>query len=328
MFPLHDENRPSIRPYVNYVLIAVNVVMFFYFFMQGGRAFVKAIEMLGAVPYDIINLDRLWTLLTSMFMHADIMHILGNMVYLWVFGDNIEDALGHSKYLIFYLFGGLAATFAHIASIWFLLPSLEQYLGMYDPSKIPSVGASGAISAVLGAYLLLYPRARIRTLVFYIFVQIVSVRAYYYLGFWFLYQLMMGMISLTGIPSGVAFWAHIGGFVAGVLFIKPFGAKVKPKPPSVSKEKPVRPLYVSPYVRRPFVDILVEEDRVRIISELPGVDEKDIKLVVSSWDVVISAERGDIRYYKRVVLPTMVVQRVEELSYKNGVLVFTIPRMI
>lgn len=220
MFPIYDENRPEIEPYVNHMLILVNVVVFFFFFLQGTRAFIRGLVSFGAVPSYIVNGDRLWTLLTSMFMHADIMHLFGNMAYLWVFGDNIEDALGHVKYLVFYLLGGLTASFTHIASLYATLPSFGQ-VGL----DIPSVGASGAISAVLGAYLLLYPRARIRTLVFYIIVQIVSVPAFYYLGFWFLYQLMMGVFSLTGLSSGVAFWAHIGGFVAGLVTIKVFGVK-------------------------------------------------------------------------------------------------------
>lgn len=206
------------------MLILVNVVVFFFFFLQGTETFINGIVSFGAIPSYIINGNRLWTLLTSMFMHADIMHIFGNMIYLWVFGDNIEDALGHTKYLVFYLLGGLVASFAHIASLFATLPSFG-LVGF----NIPSVGASGAISAVLGAYLLLYPRARIRTLVFYIFIHIMSIPAYYYLGFWFLYQLMMGTLSLTGLPSGIAFWAHIGGFVAGLVTVKVFGVKPRPR---------------------------------------------------------------------------------------------------
>ena len=325
MFPLHDENRPSKKPYMNYILIIVNVVIFFFFYLGGRSSLINAIETLGAVPSYIIQGKRLETLLTSMFMHADIMHILGNMLYLWVFGDNIEDALGHSKYLIFYLLGGFAATFAHIASVLYTLPSLEYYWGVAS-LMTPSVGASGAISAVLGSYLLLYPRARIRTLVILIFIQIVRIPAYYYLGFWFLYQLMMGMTSLTGISSGVAFWAHIGGFVAGLLLIKPFGAKVKPRRATAQREKPVKPLYVSQYIRRPFADVLIEDDKVRVIAELPGVEMEDIDLKVSSSEIVISAEHGNIRYQRRVVLPTMVVPKVEEISYHNGVLAFSLYR--
>jgi len=325
LFPLHDENRSSTRSYTNYALILINVAIFFYFFMQGSRVLQRAIVNLGTTPSDIIAGRKLWTLLTSTFMHADIMHILGNMVYLWVFGDNIEDALGHLRYLFFYLFGGLAASFAHIGSVIYMLPSLEPYLGLINLST-PAVGASGAISAVLGAYLLLYPKARIRTLVFYIFIQIVSVPAYYYLGFWFLYQLMMGVISLTGLSSGVAFWAHVGGFVAGFLTIKPFGAKLKLKRTPL-REKPVRPFYVSPWVKTPFVDVLTEEDKVRIVAELPGVEERDINLTISNWDAVISAESGNLRYYRRIMLPTTVIPEAKDLSYNNGVLAFTLYRL-
>jgi len=325
LFPLYDENRPSTRPYVNYVLITINAVVFFYFFTLGSDSLEKAIFTLGTIPSDLLAAKYPWTLLTSMFMHADIMHILGNMIYLWVFGDNIEDALGHLNYLIFYLFGGLAASFTHIASILFTLPSLGPYWG--DISlHTPAVGASGAISAVLGAYLLLYPRARIRTIVFYIFIQIIRVPAYYYLGFWFLYQLMMGMISLTGFSSGVAFWAHIGGFLTGLLAVKPFGARIKPKRTIAPKEKPVTPLYVSADVRTPFVDLLAEDDRVRIIAELPGVEERDISLTISSWDAIISAQHGNVRYYKSIILPAMVIPEVKDFSYKNGVLTFTLYR--
>ncbi len=327
MFPLHDENRSSTRPFVNYLLITLNIVVFFYFFMQGIEVLDNAIYNLGVIPEYIILGKTLWTLLTSMFMHADLAHILGNMIYLWVFGDCIEDALGHFEYLIFYLFGGLAASFTNIASIIFTLPSLQPYWRIISLNT-PAVGASGAISAILGAYLILYPKARIRTIVFYIFVQIISVPAYYYLGFWFLYQLMMGMISLTGFSSGVAFWAHIGGFVVGFLVVKAFGAKIKRRQPSAPREKTVTPFYVSPYIRTPFVDILEEEDRIRIIAELPGVEERDINLTTSRLDVDISAEHGDVRYYRRIVLPVPVIPKVEEFNFKNGVLTFTLYRLI
>ncbi len=322
MLPIHDENRSTTRPYVNYAIITINLIVFFYFFMYGVRGLEYAILYLGVTPADILAGKRLWTLITSMFMHADIMHILGNMIYLWVFGDNIEDALGHFKYLIFYLFGGLVATFTHIASVLATLPSLSPYLRVLS-LRIPVVGASGAISAVLGAYLLLYPNARIRTVIFYFFIQIVSIPAYYYLGFWFLYQLLMGVISLTGLYHGVAFWAHIGGFAAGYITIKPFGAKIK-RVRKPLESKPVTPLYVSPYIRKPFVDLIIEGVKLRVIAELPGVEADDIKITVSGWEVTISAEHGDIRYYRRIILPTMVIPKIEDLAFKNGVLTFTL----
>lgn len=290
--------------------------------MQGGLVLYRGIRDFGATPRDIIHGENLWTLLTSTFMHADIMHLLGNMVYLWVFGDNIEDALGHAKYLIFYILSGLTASFIHIASISVALPSLAR-VGL----GIPSVGASGAISAVLGAYILLYPRARIRTLVFYFFITIITIPAFYYLGFWFLYQLMMGFFSLTGLPSGVAFWAHIGGFVAGLVAVKIFGVRPRPRRGVMVRKEPIKPLYVNPKFRTPFVDVMVEGDRVRVLAELPGVKEEDVMVRVSGWELVISAEHGETGFYKRIVLPFMVSPEIPDFDFRNGVLSFTLHRM-
>ncbi len=214
MFPLHDENRPSRKPLVNYMLLAANIIVFFYFYLQGPYAFEEAIKRLGFYPIDFLRLRRLHTLLTSMFMHGDLMHLAGNMLYLYIFGDNVEDAFGHGKYLPFYLACGLGAAIVHTFSI-LLMPSDLMYMAL----RVPAVGASGAISGILGAYVVLYPLARIRTLVVYWTVTVVSIPAYYFIGFWFLYQLMMGVMALR-LPLGVAFWAHIGGFATGVLLVK------------------------------------------------------------------------------------------------------------
>ena len=328
MIPIYDENRPSKRPYVNYMLIIANVIVFFFFFIRGFRAFKKAIIEYGVIPALILSGKRPETLFTSMFMHADILHLLGNMLYLWVFGDNVEDTLGHAKYLIFYLAGGLFADLAHIASTLLSLYISPIYYVIAD-LWTPAVGASGAISAVLGAYMLLYPNARIRTVVFYIFITIISVPAYYYLGFWFIYQLLMGIISLSGITSGVAFWAHIGGFVFGLMMVKAFG--IKPKRKVAAKEerayKPVRPI-VAPWVRTPLVDIHVEPDRIIVMAYMPGVEEGDIRLSVSEWEVIIAAEHEDVRFYKHLVLPVPVIPRVVDFTYRNGVLSFTLYRLI
>ncbi|MEM2926346.1 MAG: rhomboid family intramembrane serine protease [Candidatus Bathyarchaeia archaeon] len=322
MLPIQDENRPLTTPYVNYGLLLINIVVFFFFFLQGVRSLETAIINLGAIPLEILYGRRLWTLFSSMFMHADITHLFGNMLYLWIFGDNVEDAFGHLRYLFFYLAGGLIASVAHILSLFIEIPTLGTVGFM-----IPTVGASGAISAILGAYLILYPKARIRTIVFYIFIQIVSVPAYYYLGFWFLYQLMMGVFSLTGLPSGIAFWAHIGGFVAGVLAVKAFGVKprLRPRPPAI--ERAVERPYVIPRTRAPIIEAVIEPDRVRVIAELPGVNERNISIMVSEWDFTISAEGEGVRYYGRAVLPVMVIPRVEGLSFKNGVLSFVLYRV-
>ena len=232
MFPLYDENRPLSKPIVNYALILSNIVIFFYFYFQGCTEFNKAVFKYGLIPIYVLNGKNLYTIITSMFMHGGLMHLFGNMLYLYIFGDNVEDALGHFRYLIFYFLGGIGASLLHILSI-LLMP---EYL-MITSLKIPSVGASGAISAVLGAYMLLYPYARIRTLVLYWWITVISIPAYYYIGFWFIYQLFMGIMALQ-LPMGVAFWAHIGGFVTGVIFVKAF--HIRPKP----RRRIIMPFYI------------------------------------------------------------------------------------
>jgi membrane associated rhomboid family serine protease len=235
MFPIGDENRSPIRPYVNYVLLIANIVVFVFFYLGGDDVLWIAIVEYGTIPSFILRGERLWTLITSMFMHADPIHLLGNMAYLWVFGDNIEGSIGHVKYLLFYLLGGLIASFAHIASTLIALP-MSGVTG-FDPLDIPSVGASGAVSAILGAYLLLFPRARIRTLIIRFFVTITRVPAMYYLGFWFLYQLLLGVVSITGLSfASIAFWAHIGGFVFGVVTMKLLHVKPQVKPRAMPRQ--------------------------------------------------------------------------------------------
>ncbi len=195
----------------------------------------KIILKYGMIPIYILFGEKLYTLLTNMFLHGDFMHLAGNMLYLFIFGDNVEDAFGHFKYLIFYIVSGLGAAIIHILSI-FLMPPEMQKLAL----RVPAIGASGAISGVLGAYMILYPHARIKTLVMYWYITIVSIPAYYYIGFWFIYQLFMGVISLQ-LPLGVAFWAHIGGFMCGVILVKLLG--VRPRKP--------RPRYYIYYYRVP-----------------------------------------------------------------------------
>jgi membrane associated rhomboid family serine protease len=173
------------------------------------------------VPDEIIQGNNLHTLFTSLFLHADIFHIGGNMLYLYIFGDNIEDAFGHFRFLLFYFFCGLVADFAHILSV-------VSTAGLL----IPTLGASGAISGVMGAYILLYPRARIETLVFAIIITVVSIPAVFFLGFWFILQLLY---TWLGIGGNVAYWAHIGGFVAGMIL----GLIAKRK----RKTKPAIPYY-------------------------------------------------------------------------------------
>jgi membrane associated rhomboid family serine protease len=206
MIPIRDEIPTKHVPIVNYVLIAVNILVFALMWLSGENqeavvyrfALIPVNLTTGLDPGDVSDIY------TSMFMHAGLMHLAGNMLYLWIFGDNVEDSMGRFKYLIFYFVGGTVAALTHILTN----PS----------SEIPTVGASGAISAVLGAYLVLFPRSRVMTLIplgFYLKMTLVP--ASIVLGLWFVLQLFSGVLSLGGPDvGGVAFWAHIGGFLAGV----------------------------------------------------------------------------------------------------------------
>jgi len=168
------------------------------------------------LPAEILQGKNLHTLFTSMFLHADIFHIGGNMLYLYIFGDNIEDFLGHLRFLLFYFVCGLVADLAHILSI-------TSTAGLL----IPTLGASGAISGVMGAYILLYPRARIETLTLTFVITVVSIPAVFFLGFWFILQLLYTWLGMGG---NVAYWAHIGGFVAGMILSLTAKRKRKPEP--------------------------------------------------------------------------------------------------
>jgi membrane associated rhomboid family serine protease len=226
MFPLQDENPTELVPFVTVALIVVNVAVWLLVQHAGtGMGFVESLCVYGAIPGEItgriasgqiLRLGDAYcrvgglsgsTLITSMFLHGSWMHLIGNMWFLWVFGNNIEDSMGHLRFIVFYLLTGLLASAAHIAASF--------------SSGVPMVGASGAISGIMGAYLILYPRVRVLTLIFlFYFARIVALPAVALLGLWFVFQLLQG--SLVGAGAGVAFWAHIGGFVAGVALIKVF----------------------------------------------------------------------------------------------------------
>ena len=211
LIPIRDENRSQTTPHITRILILVNIIVFLpllysTFFPEDTTVslFVESLyNNFTMVPADILQRKNLYTLFTSMFLHADIFHIGGNMLFLYIFGDNVEDAFGHFRYLLFYFICGLAADFVHILS---LTTSTEL--------ATPTLGASGAISGVMGAYITMYPRARIRTLILAYFIAVVSVPAVFFLGFWFLLQLLYTWLDIGG---GVAYWAHIGGFIAGML---------------------------------------------------------------------------------------------------------------
>ncbi|MDZ7363502.1 MAG: rhomboid family intramembrane serine protease [candidate division KSB1 bacterium] len=208
MIPLKDDNPRVLIPFFNYGLILCNVAVFIYQFSHPDPdLFVHAY---GAIPAEIMSGQNWSSLITGMFLHGGWLHLLGNMLYLWIFGDNVEGLMGHGRYLIFYLLCGLVATMAHIA---------------VDPtSEIPMVGASGAISGVLGAYVVKFPRARILILVpIVICLTTFRIPALFVLGFWFVKEVISGVVTIKReVGSQVAFFAHVGGFVAGLLFVKFF----------------------------------------------------------------------------------------------------------
>jgi len=218
MIPLRDDNPTDIRPAVTIAFIAACVIVFLWQLSLGERARQWAVYSLGAIPAVLFEGARLppevtvvppiMTVLTSMFLHGGWMHLIGNMLYLWIFGNNVEDAMGHTRFALFYVLCGAAAALAQAVP---------------DPSStIPMIGASGAISGVLGAYLLLFPHARVLVLLplgFY--AQILHLPAAWVLVFWFVLQLISELLTPAG-SGGVAFGAHIGGFVAGMLLVVPF----------------------------------------------------------------------------------------------------------
>lgn len=219
LIPVRDENRKRVFPIITILILIFNVGLFVYQIMRGedARAF---LYRFGAIPWEIVNFQELpdlrsefqspipnmLTLFTSMFLHGGPLHLIGNMLYLWIFADNVEALTGHMRFIGFYLICGVAATLSHIA---------------FSPdSTVPMVGASGAISGVLGAYFVRFPRARVHLLFFFfIIIRVFRVPAPVMLGVWFLMQLFSGLGSRGQTGGGVAWFAHIGGFLAGIILI-------------------------------------------------------------------------------------------------------------
>ena len=216
MLPLYDDIPSSRRPVVTWILMAINIGIFVIQVFTGSGQEVWAWKY-GLVPYELttgaevtpnMSSSSVLNIFTSMFLHGDFMHLGGNMLYLYIFGDNVEDRLGHGRFIVFYLLSGVAAT---LFFVW-TSPDLQ----------IPLVGASGAIAGVLGAYLISFPKARIATLIFFgFFIRVVFIPALVVLGFWFLLQILSGLptVGSQAQTGGVAFMAHAGGFVAGMGLI-------------------------------------------------------------------------------------------------------------
>ena len=220
MIPIKDDNPTQTFPFVTVLFILMNIAVFVYhyFFIDADKAF---IYRFGTIPWEVTHFQELpelpvdynsvvpnfLTLFSSMFIHGGILHLLGNMLYLWIFGDNVEDVMGHTRFFFFFLCCGLAATFSHVI--------------MAPDSRVPIVGASGAISGILGAYLIWFPRAKVHILIIFFFlIRIIRVSALFVLGIWFIIQVFSGLGSLGFEDSvGVAWFAHIGGFIVGMILI-------------------------------------------------------------------------------------------------------------
>jgi membrane associated rhomboid family serine protease len=231
MIPLRDLNPVRTTPFVNYLIIVVNVLMFMWELSYGPETeqFLFNVAFIPArfwTPGYLV--PNLITIFISMFLHGGFLHIAGNMLYLWIFGDNIEDRLGHFRYLLFYLLCGFGATMSH---------------AFFNPtSRVPAIGASGAIAGVLGAYLILFPRARVTTLIpIFFFITIRELPAVFILGLWFVLQLFSGVGSFSAAgqeqAGGTAYFAHIGGFILGMILIGIMGGR-RPRP---------RPVYFDGY---------------------------------------------------------------------------------
>ena len=213
MFPIRDHNPSDQTPYVTYVLIAANIVVFVLYWplFSDPRALDQFFGAWALVPENVADGRNIHGLVTSMFLHGGVLHLAGNVLFLWIFGDNLEEEMGHLGYLLFYLASGVAAGLAHvIAAPW---------------SPVPTVGASGAIAGVMGAYLLFYPKARVDVLfIFIIFFKIFPIPAWVMLGVWFAMQIFNGAGADLS-TGGVAYWAHAGGFLIGLVLALPLWLK-------------------------------------------------------------------------------------------------------
>lgn len=208
MIPYKDDNPTSTFPFVTISIIVVNAAVFLIWFLSPTDR-EKIIFTYGAIPAEMLsfNVGHMKNVLISMFLHGGLFHIAGNMLYLWIFGNNIEDRLGHFRFLVFYLFCGIVAAFSHAIT---------------EPSSvIPMIGASGAVSGILGAYLLLYPHAKVHTILFLgFFVDIIMLPAVVVIGLWAVIQFVSGIITKGMGQGGVAWFAHVGGFLFGILTIR------------------------------------------------------------------------------------------------------------
>lgn len=221
-FPLKDENPTEKKPVLTVGIIAVNVIIFVFSYFSG--SFEEIVTNYGMIPSEIASGERLHTIFTSMFLHGGFLHLISNVWFLWIFGDNIEDLFGRSKFLLIYFGSGFIASLAHV---------------VFNPSSpVVTIGASGAIAGVLGAYLIKYPRAKIVTLLFiFLFIQIIKVPSMVFLAIWMGLQFANAAITeVAGVDVTVAYWAHIGGFLGGMLMAYSFPERVSRAREKITEE--------------------------------------------------------------------------------------------
>ncbi len=320
MFPIHDDNqRLHGRPYINYILILVNIVVFILeisttnFFSNETKVEDLFISY-GSVPEFVLKGDY-FTLFTSMFMHGGVAHLIGNMVFLYIFGDNIEDRFGHIKYLLLYLLWGVVAGLAHA------FYAVETGAGF-----IPAVGASGAISGVLGAYLILFPKAKIVTVITTFFLTTVRIPALAYIPFWFIMQVML---SFSNSQGGVAYLAHIGGFVAGLGI-----AYLLKTMRFFDFTIPSKSFYYQPK-QRPIVDDfkllqpeIIESDKYyEILIDLPSFSDSNNIVISFESDNILLLKTKANTLIKKVQLPHPIANHeIHSAEYLNGILKIRIPK--
>lgn len=318
MFPIHDDaERLHGRPYVNYSLIAINAVVFIWEasvtgFFTNQYATESLFRNYGAVPQSVLS-GNIASLVTSMFMHGGVAHIIGNMVFLFVFGDNLEDKFGRTKYLLMYIGWGMAAAILH-----------SLYAVSVGGGEVPAVGASGAISGVLGAYLVMFPRAKVLTVIIAFFITTVRIPAIAYIPFWFILQVIFAFI---GEPGGVAYFAHIGGFVVGMGTGYGWKVLVGPGPiqlPNAERIQMVRRERprVEEAAPQAAPEVIEGPDFYEIITEIRGIsDASDIhaRFESDSGNVRITAN-GSRKYDIIARLPTGAVNpTIEHVHYLNGI---------
>jgi len=320
MFPIHDDaGRIHGRPYVNYSLIAINAAVFTWEVLvtgnfTNGLATSEIYLVYGAIPKFVLEGD-IPAVITSMFIHGGILHIVGNMVFLYVFGDNIEDRFGHVKYFGIYILWGLFAALVH-----------SIYAVAVGGGDIPAIGASGAISGVLGAYLIMFPRAKIYTILIAFFITTIRIPALAFIPFWFILQILFTLIGEAG---GVAYLAHIGGFIAGVgtgytwkyLTAKKTSLSI----PSAAKTQKMRPRIedISPSLEP---EVIQGGDFYEIITEIHGISAAtDIhaEYEPNSKSVRIVAS-GSRKYELIAKLPGLeglnhASPKVENIEFLNGI---------